>query len=484
VAHREALFDDFVKQPLLPHKLSQLGPASAWGDFDGDGDADHFLGGTTGRPGVLFRNEGGRLEPLVIEALAADKDCEDVAACFLDYDGDGDPDLFVASGSYENEPDSPLLRDRLYRNDGDGRFAKVDLLPDLRDVGSVVRPVDLNGDGMLEIFVGSRVIPGEYPLSTASRLLVWKNGKYEDCHLEAAPALATAGMVTDATWADVNGDGAPDLITVGEWSTPRLFLNRDGKLVEQTREAGLGPLEGWWTRIKAADLEGDGDVDFAVGNFGLNTKYHASPEKPALLYYGDFQGKGVKRLVEAEFENDILFPIRGKSCSTAAMPSLAEKFRSYHSFALAELTEIYSLEKADKFECRTLESGFLINDGGGNFTFRAMPHLAQISPIQGMVFADFTGSGLPDLALAQNFYNPQFETGPYSGGIGLLLANDGSGHFLPVHPLESGLLLPGDPRNLHLVDLDGDSRKDLLCPLNNGPSLWQRRQRLSITPSK
>ncbi len=478
VVHREALFDDFIKQPLLPHKLSQLGPASAWTDIDGDGDQDHFLGGTTGTPGQIFVNEGGKLSPAKNPDFLLDQQSEDAAAVFFDHDQDGDQDLYVASGSYENDKNDPLLRDRLYLNDGTGKFIKSDLLPDLRDVGSTVRPCDINGDGILEIFVGSRVTPGEYPTSTACRLLVRKEGRYEDLHAELAPGFATAGMITDACWGDFNGDKKMDLVTIGEWTTPRLFIQQDGRFIEAS---GLENLSGWWTRTQAADIDGDGDLDLAIGNFGLNTKYHASPEKPALLYYGDFQGNGTNSLVEAEFENDTLFPVRGKSCSTSAIPALASKFTTYNSFALAELTDIYSLKDASRFEAKVLESGFLINDGSGKFTFRPMPHMAQISPIQGMAFDDFTDDDLPDLAIVQNFYNPQFETGPYSGGIGVILKNEGDGRFKDAHPLESGILIPGDPRNLHLIDLNGDSLKDLVCPLNNGPTLWQPRQQKHLS---
>ncbi|MGC6427540.1 MAG: FG-GAP repeat domain-containing protein, partial [Akkermansiaceae bacterium] len=348
-------------------------------------------------------------------------------------------------------------------------FTRAQNIPKHDDVRSCVRACDYDQDGDLDLFLGSRVKPGEYPLSTPSRLIKNDKGTFTE-----VPLPGQLGMVTDAIWKDVNGDKSPDLIVISEWGSPRLFLNDKGSLSEKM-DSGLEGLTGWWTRISSSDIDGDGDLDFAIGNFGLNTKYHASPKKPALVYYGAFDDSGKKQIIEAEFENDTLFPIRGKSCSTAAMPALAKKFNTYHSFALAELNQIYDLKDKQRFDAKVLESGFLINDGTGTFTFRAMPRITQISPIQGMVFSDLTGNAAPDLLIAQNFYNPQFETGPYSGGIGLLLKNDGKGEFTPLQPHESGILLPGDPRSLHLFDLTGDGHADLLCPLNNGPLIWQRR---------
>ena len=476
VAHREAIFDDFSLQPLLPHKLSQLGRASAWGDVDGDGDSDLFHGGASRLPGAVFRNEGGgTLAPMVCPDLVKDAACEDAAAHFFDVDGDGDLDLYVASGSYEDGADSEALLDRLYLNDGQGVFTRGGELPAFRDVGSCVISSDYDGDGDLDLFLGSRVLPGEYPLPATSRLLVNETSKGGGVRfVDGGDLFREVGMVTDAVWADLDGDRLDDLVIVSEWGPVLMYRNEGGALAKPRELAGG---RGWWTRIKSGDLDGDGDLDLVVGNFGLNTKYHASEDHPALIFYGDLTGEGVPQIVEAEFENEILFPVRGKSCSTAAMPSLAKKFNTFHAFAGSELDQIYAkdrLEQAGKFQCDNLESGVLWNQGSGHFEFQALPSIVQMAPVQGVVLTDLNADGNPDIVLSQNFYNPQFETGPYAGGVGAAVLGDGKGGFIPLHPHESGVLLRGDPRGLDLIDLDGDGIGDFLCPLNNGPLVWQK----------
>lgn len=285
-----------------------------------------------------------------------------------------------------------------------------------------------------------------------------------------APGLREAGLVTGALWSDANGDGWVDLLVTCEWGAVKLFINREGRLEEQTQATGLDQWSGWWNGIAAADIDRDGDMDYAVANFGWNTKYKASLEKPTILYYGDYGGEGTKSLVEAKYEDKTLLPVRGKSCSTHAMPHLAQKFTTYHEFASATLPEVYSpdeLERSLKLSATTLDSGLFVNDGRGRFAFRALPALAQVSPAFGLVFLDANGDGLIDLFMAQNFFTPQFETGPYSSGLGLLLVGDGKGGFHPVMPRESGLLVPGDAKSATVIDLNRDARPDLVVAQND-----------------
>ncbi|MEO8429082.1 MAG: VCBS repeat-containing protein, partial [Verrucomicrobiota bacterium] len=458
VRHRENDYDDYQREPLLPWKLSQLGPGLAVGDVNGDGLDDLYLGGAAGQIGLLCLHEAsGRFRPVPQPCFEEDKANEDMGALFFDADADGDLDLYVVSGGVECESGDPVLRDRLYLNDGNGNFTKapVGALPDLRDSGSVVAAADFDRDGDLDLFVGGRVVPGKYPLTPNSRLLRNDHGRFIEVTDEIAHGLKQSGLVTSAVWSDVNGDGWLDLLMTHEWGPVKLYLNNQGRLEDHTREAGLADKLGWWNGIAAGDLDGDGDIDYIVGNFGLNTRYRAAPQRPVLAFYGEFDNTGRKQLIEAYYEGETLYPLRVRSDSVAVFPLLAEKFPTFQSFAAAALQDIYSptsLAMAQRFEVNSLESAVLLNDGKGHFTFRALPRLAQAAPAFGVAIADVDGDGKPDLYLAQNFFSPQPETGRMDGGLSLLLRGNGDGSFTPVWPKESGLVVPGDAKGLVVID--------------------------------
>ncbi len=472
VRHEERPFNDFLRQPLLPSQSSQLGPGLAVGDIDGDGDEDAYLGGAAGSSGVLLRMEAGSFQPQTQASFSEDQAHEDMGSLFFDADGDGDLDLYVVSGSVECEPGDDVLRDRMYLNDGSGQFkrAAADSLPNSKMSGSVVTASDFDRDGDLDLFVGSRVVPGQYPLSGTSLLLRNEGGRFMDVTAEVAPELGDTGLVTGALWSDATGDGWSDLLVTHDWGPVKLFKNESGRLVDRTTEANLGGDTGWWNGIAASDFDRDGDIDYVVTNTGLNTKYHASADEPTVLYYGDFEGTGEMRLIEAKPEHDEWYPIRGKSCSQNAMPGIRQRFPKYHDFAVASLQDIYTekcLEEAHRFEATTLESTVFLNDGKGVFTAKPLPRMAQVAPGFGVVATEIDGDGYPDLYLAQNFFGPQRETGRMDGGVSLLLKGNGDGTFTPRTPLESGLLVPGDGRSVSVTDLDEDGRPDLMIAVND-----------------
>jgi hypothetical protein len=496
--HIEKEFDDFARQPLLPYKHSQLGPGLAVGDVDGDGDTDYYLARPKGSRRAVYTNEGkGRFVVKSTEPFQSETDYEDMGALLFDADKDGDRDLYVVSGSVECQREDETLRDRLYLNDGSGQFTKADgaSLPDARDSGSVVCAADFDRDGDLDLFVGGRVVPGEYPSIPTSRLLANHSqpGKpaFKDATDSVAPGLAATGLVTGAVWSDANGDGWLDLLVTHEWGLVKYFRNEAHseeathvrRLVDRTLEAGLAGRFGLWNGIAGRDMDNDGDVDYIVTNFGLNTTYQASRDEPALMYYGDFDGSGKSHIVEARYENGKRFPRRGLTDLGRAMPLVMQKMKTFHNFGHATLQQICTeknLDRSLRLQVNTLESAVLINQGSlddqhpiPHFRFHALPALAQISPSFGVAIDDFDADGWPDCILAQNFFSPRLETGRMDSGLSLLLRGRGGGlddtiEFEPVWPKQSGIVIPGDAKAASVVDINEDGWSDLVVTVNDG----------------
>ncbi|TWT72840.1 ASPIC and UnbV [Posidoniimonas polymericola] len=472
--HEETAFDDFAAQPLLPRRLSQSGPSIAVADYDGDGDDDFYFGGAAGQPGRLAINDGqGRFRVATITALEADAACEDMGAVWFDIEGDGDLDLYVSSGGVESEAGGKAYADRLYVNDGGGLTpALPNAHPGLRDSASGVAAADFDHDGDVDLVVGARVIPGEYPKSPATRLLENRNGRLVDVTEEVAPELLSAGLVTSVIWSDADDDGWVDLLLTTEWGPVRLFKNSQGRLVESTDAAGLASLTGWWNGIAARDFDGDEDIDYVVTNCGLNSRYKATEQRPAVLYYGGFDGLGGKQLLEAEYEGDTLVPVRDMSSASRVMPHLRMMFDSHDRFATSSLEELYTAEAladAHKLTATTLASGVLVNDGSGGFAFRPLPRIAQVAPSFGVVVSEFNGDGVPDVYVVQNFAGAAAESGRMDGGISMMLTGNGDATFEAVSPSESGLVAPGDATAV--VECSVGERTQaplLLVGVNNG----------------
>ena len=462
--HAERAFDDYAREPLLPNQLSQLGPGLAFGDADGDGDEDLFVGGAAGQAGALYARDGAGRFALKTGPWARAAESEDMGVLWFDAEGDGDADLYVVSGGVEHDEGHAALRDRLYLNDGKGGFALAPRgrLPRLAQSGSAVVAADYDRDGDLDLFVGGRIVPGHYPQAPASHLL-----KNDGKRFVIAQAFEDAGMVTSAVWTDVDADGWIDLVVAGEWGPIRIYRNVEGQL----KHAAFDSPKGWWNGLTAGDLDGDGDIDLVATNFGLNTKYHASPEKPAKLYVGDMDKDGRVDLVEATQEEGHEYPVRGLSCSSSAMPYIREQFPTFAGFAEATVDDLYadSLKEATLFEAERLEHMALFNDGTGKFEIKPLPRLSQASPAFGAAIADFTGDGQPDVVLAQNFFSPQPETGKMDGGLGLLLAGTGNGALEPMRADASGIVIADDGMGLAVSDLDGDGAPDIVIATNDGP---------------
>ena len=470
--HTENEFDDFKREPLLPYQLSRLGGGVVTADVNGDGYADAFCTGAAGQSGQLLINESGASFQPVDGPWASHAASEDMGALFFDADQDGDADLYVTSGGNEFDAGSAEYLDRLYLNDGKGSFTFAsDALPKLTDSSGSVSAADFDRDGDLDLFVGSRSIPGKYPLVPTSRLLINEGGTFIEASTEITGGCTNKGLVTSAIWSDYDHDGWTDLILALEWGPVAFFRNREGKLEDATGDTGVEQNTGWWHGIAAGDLDADGDIDYVVTNQGNNTKYHTSPEHPHRLYYKDFDNSGTLDLVEAEFEGDTEYPVRGRSCSSRCMPFIADKFETFHDFSKASLDDIYETQEQPTpyHEVTMLETVVLWNDGEGFFEAKPLGYLAQSSPAYGVEIADFDGDSHLDIMLTNNFFGSQPETGYMDGGLSLLITGNGDGTFEEVWPNRSGISLSGDSNGLAVADFDRDGDFDAMVAVNNEP---------------
>jgi len=461
--HEENRFFDYNREPLMPHLLSTEGPALATGDVNGDGLDDLFVGGAKHQSGRLFLQQAnGGFRASDDRVFQADSLHEDIAAAFFDANGDGDPDLYVVSGGNEFWGDHEALRDRLYLGDGEGNFHRsLDRLPDLFENGSCVVPGDFDRDGDLDLFVGSRVVSREYGRTPRSYLLENDGtGRFVDVTSERTEGLAEAGMVTSAAWLDHDDDGQLDLVVVGEWMPVRVFHQEDGRFRERTAEVGLSGTNGWWNRVTAADLTGDGREDLVLGNLGLNSYLRASPQEPARLYVHDFARDGTLEQILTYYKNGASYPLVGRDELVSVLPHLRSRYLTYADFGASRIEDVFAeseLQPAEVLEARVFASSLAVNNGDGTFTLQPLPIEAQFAPIYAVLVDDFDGDGHRDLLAAGNFHGVPPVLGRYDAGYGLLLLGDGEGRFQSVDMGASGLVIQGQVRDMRFLQrADGD----------------------------
>ncbi len=451
--HQENEYNDYKEQILLPHKMSQFGPAIAIGDINSDGREDVYLGQSTGEPSaILIQNNQG--EFVMHQSFDEDAIFEDVYAQFLDFDKDGDLDLFVASGGNEFIPNSPNYANRLYENNS-GKFIKrMDLLPEnLHQSSSKIRIEDYDKDGYPDIFVAGRHVPHNYPNPASSYILKNIKGKFIDVTALNAPGLKDIGMVTDATWTDFDKDGDLDLCLVGEWMSPTFFKNENNTFVKVVSKQ-LDSLSGWYYSIKPIDIDNDGDDDYILGNLGENYKYKANSSEPFEIYYHDFDNNGKKDLVLGYYNFGELFPLRGRECSSQQVSSIKTIAPTYDDFGKSTISDIYGSENlAISFHLSSysFKSGILKNNGDGDFEFIAFSSISQISSINDIVLIDLDDDGDSDIVLAGNLFSSEIETPRNDAGYGMVLMNDGNFNFRSINANESGLFLPYDVKNINLI---------------------------------
>ena len=470
--HKENNFNDFKKETLLPHRMSQLGPALAVADVNGDGLEDFFIGGAKGYPSALYlQNTSGKFSKSS-KMFASDKNYEDVGAVFFDADNDGDQDLYVISGGIENEPNNSFYLDRLYENTGEGNFNKnVTALPKILSSGLRVSATDFDKDGDIDLFVGGRVKPGFYGRTVRSYLLRNdsndRNISFTDVTEELIPELLNHTMITASTWADIDEDGDNDLLIASEWGSLELFTNNTSSFKNNSKEYGLSKHVGWWSSIEVNDIDNDGDLDIIAGNLGLNYKYKASFEKPFYMYINDFDENGTDDIVLGYSQGNKVFPVRGRQCTSDQMPFIKEKFKNYNDFGSSNINDIYGekLMESISYEATCFASAIFKNVDD-TFEFHPFENRAQLSSVNKILVDDFNNDQKKDILLLGNLYGSEVETPRNDASYGSLLTGKQNNQFEFVSNDTSGLWAGGDVKDAAFIKVG--TSKAILIARNNG----------------
>ncbi len=489
--HEDPYYSDFEAQPLLPHTFSQLGPGMAVRDVNDDGREDVFVGGAFRQSGRLYTQQpDGTFEGTALSD--GDNYEETTGALFFDANGDDHTDLYVASGGNEYDQGSRYYQDRLFLGDGPGAFEPApDRLPTMTTSSSVVTAADYDRDGDLDLFVGGRVTPKQYPRPPRSHLLENRDGRFVDVTASAAPALQRAGMVTGALWTDVNDDGWRDLMVVGEWMPISVYVNEEGQLTPATDRLGLAGTVGWWNSLVSGDFDRDGDTDYVAGNLGQNTLLQNNEAGPVRVHFDDFNGDGRTDPILSRYVQGTSVPVPFRNDLLRQLPFLQAEYTSFEHYAQTPLDQLLpsgALSEATSYEIDTFQSSYVENTDDG-FAVRPLPLRVQAAPVFGMRSGHYDGDGVRDLLLIGNSHAPDPFTGRYDALHGALLRGRGDGTFRYVDGTDNGFYVEGD--GTALVELPGAGGERLVLAARNDAALSVFRaprppgtRRVAVRPSE
>jgi enediyne biosynthesis protein E4 len=470
MAHVEDHCDDFDQEPLTMMHLSKEGPALAVGDVDGDGNEDVFVGGAKGQPGQLYRHIGnGKFSVLPSTCFFEDKEYEDTIASLFDADGDGDLDLVVGTGgNLVSDKNKYIVR--LYLNNGKGMFKRSPIdLPVIATNISVIEPFDFDRDGDMDLFVGSRSVPGVYGVNPKHLLLRNEGaGTFTDATERYAYDLKNAGMITDAEWIDVDSDGNVDLVTVSDWGTPKVLRNTGKRFRSWT--SSLDSLNGWWKALAHADLDGDGDMDLILGNAGLNVPYMGTKSSPMKLWINDFDDNGTIEQIMTKYQEDGGdFPIHMRRELTSQIPSLKKQNLKASDYSKRTIQKLFPQKSVDNSlvkEVSTSESIIAVNEGNGRFTFKKLPDRVQWSNVSAILCTDINKDGIVDLLMGGNRYEMKPQFSRQDASFGHVVLGTGKLDFDWKSFNESGFFVKGEIRHLRTL-LDKKGNRFVVAAMNN-----------------
>ncbi|MNF36359.1 FG-GAP repeat protein [compost metagenome] len=479
LAHKENDYIDFDYEGLVSKMISQEGPSLAVADINGDGNEDVFIGGAKGQSGKIYLNNGnGNYAALAQKDLDADANYEDTAASFFDADNDGDQDLFVGSGGNE-KADQTNYKNRLYLNNGKGTFAKTKAtIPTTNNNVAVIAPNDFDNDGDVDVFIGSRSVPGVYGIDP-KHLLLENDGKgnFTNTIDKKAFKVNSVGMITDAVWEDIDNDSKKDLILVGEWTAPMIFKNTGRRLAEF--KSNLTEYQGFWNSVSCVDLNNDGKKDLVLGNKGTNTNYKATKENPMKLFVNDFDSNGTIEQIATRSIDGKDLPISLKQELAKQIPSIKKKNLSYADYSKKSFQELFAQEVVDNSIQKTVniqESVIAINKGNGKFEIKLLPKEVQFSCVNTICSMDVNNDGILDLILGGNQYEfkPQFSRLDANYGSVLLGSKKGTFSWMPYN--QSGFSIKGEVRQLKTIK-DKTKAVSIIAVVNNStPKIFKRNE--------